>query len=321
MSPPDEKPFRLRAGESVRDGVRRIVCHEIDAIIAALRGRPGEETVHEVRKATKRLRALLRLLRDQLGSRRYRRENRALRDAARALSPARDAEVLVATADRLATRLGGGRRLVAPVRRAARDHLRAAQDRTHARQVRKRIVADMRRARSRVAGWPIRDDGWKALAPGIRRIYGVGRTAWRDAGAKPTVANLHEWRKRAKDLRYALDLLEPLWPAVVKALADESDALGDRLGEDHDLALLRRFVGDVMEDDPPSRELLAEIDASRRRLQADSWTRAARLYEAGPQRFTRRLGTYWGAWEAARTPDDEDAIAAAPADDRALART
>ena len=186
--------------------------------------------------------------------------------------------------------------------------------------MKKRIIASMRRARSRVAAWPIADDGWKALAPGARRIYRKGRSAWRTAEAAPTVANLHEWRKRAKDLRYALDLFEPLWPPVLEALADETDALGDRLGEDHDLALLRRFVRDVLGDAPPSREVLAEIDVSRRRLQAESWTRAARLYETPPGRFMRRLGTYWRAWQAEKTPDDEDAIAAAPSDDRQLAR-
>ena len=318
MSRAEEKPFRLRAGESIGDEVRRIACHEIDTIMESLRGPMGEETVHEVRKATKRVRALLRLIRDEIGSKHYRRENRTFRDAARALSPARDAEVLVATVTRLAGRFGGKRRLLEPVRQAARRNLQSARHGSRPSAARKRIVASMRRARSRVASWPIDDDGWKAIAPGIRRIYGKGRTGWRDAGAAPTVTNLHEWRKRAKDLRYALDLLEPLWSPVLKALADETDALGDRLGEDHDLALLRRFVRDVL-DDGPSRDVLAEIDVWRRRLRAEAWTRAARMYEAPPGRFARRLGRYWRAWQAERTPDDENAIAAAPSDDRQLA--
>jgi CHAD domain-containing protein len=320
MTRAEEKPFSLRAGESIRDGVRRIARAEIDAVIVALRGPLHEKSVHDVRKATKRLRALLRLLRDQLGARRYRRENRTFRDAARALSPARDAEVLVASVGRLAGSLDGKRRVLAPVTRVARHRLRAARRSTRPGAMKKRIVASMRRARSRVAAWPIADDGWKALAPGARRIYRKGRSAWRTAEAAPTVANLHEWRKRAKDLRYALDLFEPLWPPVLEALADETDALGDRLGEDHDLALLRRFVRDVLADEAASRDVLAEIDVSRRRLQAESWTRAARLYETPPGPFMRRLGTYWRAWEAEKTPDDEDAIAAAPSDDRRLAR-
>ena len=319
MTDPDDKPFRFRAGESLRDGVRRIACHEIDAVIDALSGAPDAETVHEVRKATKRLRALLRLVRDHLGERCYERENLTFRDAARALSPARDAEVLAATADQLAPRLDGRRGALAPIRRAARERLRAAHADAHPRKTAKRIVGSLRRARARVATWPLPAGGWGALAPGVRRTYKRGRAGWHDAASKPTVTRLHEWRKRAKDLRYTLDLLEPVWPAVVKAMADETDALADRLGEDHDLALLRRFARDVAEDGATEREVLTVIDGARRKLPADAWALAARIYDTGSQRFSRRMESYWRAWKAEATPEDEDAIAAAPSDERRLA--
>jgi CHAD domain-containing protein len=272
-----------------------------------------------VRKATKRVRALLRLVRVHLGERRYARENRTFRDAARALSPARDAEVLMATASRLAAGARGTPRGLTPLRRAARARLHDGLRRRDARAIRRRIVASMRRARARVGDWPIPDAGWKALRPGLHRIYGRSRRRWRDAAAEPTVETLHEWRKRAKDLRYALDLLEPVWPETMKALADEADTLADRLGEDHDLALLRRFAGEAGGDGDDTRAVLALIDGARRKLQAQAWALAARLYEARPPRFTRRLAAYWQAWQAEITPDDENAIAAAPSDERRLA--
>jgi CHAD domain-containing protein len=178
----------------------------------------------------------------------------------------------------------------------------------------------MHHARARVRHWSVPDAGWKALGPGLRRIYGQSRRCWRAAAAKPTVARLHEWRKRAKDLRYALDLLEPVWPGMMKALADEADAIADRLGEDHDLALLRRFAREVARNGGSERDQLALIDASRRKLQGDAWALAARLYAAPPPRFARQLATYWHAWQAEVTPDDENAIAAAPSDERQLAR-
>ena len=49
--------------------------------------------MHETRKALKRLRALVRLLREELGEQAFERENAALRDVARRLAGARDAEV------------------------------------------------------------------------------------------------------------------------------------------------------------------------------------------------------------------------------------
>jgi CHAD domain-containing protein len=54
-----------------------------------------EEPVHEARKALKRLRALVRLLRPGIGRKVYRRHNELWRDAARRLSGGRDAHVLL----------------------------------------------------------------------------------------------------------------------------------------------------------------------------------------------------------------------------------
>ena len=45
-----------------------------------------DDSIHEARKELKKARATLRLLRDALGKKAYKRENTALRDAARPLS-------------------------------------------------------------------------------------------------------------------------------------------------------------------------------------------------------------------------------------------
>jgi hypothetical protein len=114
-------------------------------------------------------------------------------------------------------------------------------------------------------------------------------------------------------LRHALELLEPVWPEVMRAYADEVDQLADRLGEDHDLAMLRRFVRDQPADGADREAMLALIDASRLELQAGAWTLAARIYESTPRRFVRRLERYWDAWcvEArAENGDDVDDAAA-----------
>ena len=60
-----------------------------------------DKHIHEARKATKRLRALVRLVRRELGDEVYALENQCYRDAGRRLSELRDATVLVETLDRL----------------------------------------------------------------------------------------------------------------------------------------------------------------------------------------------------------------------------
>ena len=48
-------------------------------------GATADEAIHNVRKRFKRVRAVLRLVRGELGARTYKQENEALRDAAAAL--------------------------------------------------------------------------------------------------------------------------------------------------------------------------------------------------------------------------------------------
>ena len=82
------------------DGVRRIARDQLDMSIERLEGHTDEDlgtAVHETRKSLKRMRATVRLARDELGDEAYRRENIAFRDAARRLGGARDSQVLLET--------------------------------------------------------------------------------------------------------------------------------------------------------------------------------------------------------------------------------
>src|SRR5215213_4499072 len=103
-TPDDPRRFRLRRGERVPGGIRRIACGQLETAIERLEGRTDEQlgtAVHETRKSLKRLRATVRLARDELGDEVYRRENGAFREAGRRLAGARDSRVLLETLDAL----------------------------------------------------------------------------------------------------------------------------------------------------------------------------------------------------------------------------
>ena len=102
--------YRLEFDESPDVPARRCAIERIEDAIAQLdRGRAHDPqgAVHEARKDVKKVRALLRLYRSGLGDATYRYENRELRDAGRALSVMRDADVLLDTIDGLAERYVG----------------------------------------------------------------------------------------------------------------------------------------------------------------------------------------------------------------------
>ena len=72
------------------------IDHAIDELGGAVESSP-EEAVHSARKDMKKLRALLRLVRGELGASVYRRENARFREAAATLAGLRDADVMLVT--------------------------------------------------------------------------------------------------------------------------------------------------------------------------------------------------------------------------------
>jgi hypothetical protein len=296
-----ERRFALLEGERPAYGFKRIAITQLDLAIELLDGegeRLGEQAVHDTRKALKRLRALVRLLREELGEQAFARENAALRDIARSLAGARDAEVMVDTLDgllagrerSLGRRPGVGRlhvQLVAERDRAAKDTLGDAASRGAA-------LGELRAARARMAAWSLPDrDGVRLAEPGLERLYRQGRRRWRRARrTKPGDGTraLHLWRKRVKDLRYAAQVLG------LSKLAKRADDLQERLGDEHDLALLAARVSAA--DGPLAgkgkrrrrtrKALLKQITRRRKRLRKQALREGKRLYERKPKRFSRR---------------------------------
>jgi len=290
--------YRLGISEPLADSVRACAREQLSGAVRQLE-QPGKDpvtAVHEARKHLKKARALLRLLRAQLGDDVYRRENGALRDAAARLSRTRDADVLVATVDGLADRAAG--RLPEASFAALRDALRAeaAAGRGDGTAPDAAAVAqELRAAQERVAGWPLDGAGWEPVVAGIARAYARGVRERAAAEAEPTVEQLHEWRKRVKDLWYHHRLLKAVWPPVTKAYGEEAHLLSELLGDDHDLAVLRGRLegGDGL---PPEvaadlGALLALVDRRRGELQGQARRLAARLYAERPKAFERRVGT------------------------------
>jgi len=318
--------------EQTHAPVQRAALRHIDAAIELLESYPRrpaperEETVHEVRKALKRVRALLRLLRPQLGDGDFERENAALRDCGRQLSGARDAEVMVATLDDLARRHPGK-----PTRGRGVKQLRAelVAERERALGVedpalRAAALDELRRARERIALWqlPPRGAGKKKAArlleDGLRDVYATGRRRRRKARRREDLETLHALRKSAKDLRYVAETLHEGEPGAgrpgtgkaprvaagrdatgrkarrarrrMRRVARRADRLGEMLGEEHDLALLREVVRERFDGGRrPRRRLLKLIARRRRRLRRRSLELADGLYRRKPGRFARRL--------------------------------
>jgi CHAD domain-containing protein len=291
-----ERAYRLDKGEPVPDGMRRIARGQLDEGIEELEGQPNrklDEGVHETRKRLKRLRAALRLERFAVGDETYRRENAIFRDLGKRLSAPRDARVLIETLDALSQRFGDELPAdrIGPLRnQLVQRHKRAVAKLRRDRATLDGVRAQLEEARVRSASRTYDSDGFDALRPGLKRIYGRGRSSMQAAADERTDEHLHEWRKRAKDLWHALQIVRPADPKRMKARAKRARRLSDLLGDDHDLAVLRERVtaaDPAVIQEPERTALLSVIDRRRAELQRDALELGARVYGPRPKRFAR----------------------------------
>jgi CHAD domain-containing protein len=281
--------YRLALAEDLAGSLQGVARDQLEGAADGLgSGDDLEEAVHDARKRIKKTRAALRLARPGLSKRVYRAENAALRDTARGLSGARDADVMVETAEKLGERYAG--HAPATLFEQLRDRLAARRGGAGADAGE---AADTLRALAAgVDAWAIAGDERDVLVPALHRTYARGREAFAVADRRPTAEHLHEWRKRVKDLWYQEKLVSEAWPEVLEAHADEAKALSKLLGDDHDLAVLSELLGAEpgLTDDP---DLIHEL-IGRRRNELLEAVRALgrRVYAERPKAYARRLERY-----------------------------
>ena len=304
----DSDAYRLLAGEPVGAAVRRILAAQVDDAISQLRGEAGTEpaeAIHEARKGVKKIRSALRLVRDEIGDDVWRRENEHYRDVARKLSSFRDAEILVQALDGLGERFGPtARARVEGLREQLEEENTSSHDDGSVERAMAGAAAELAAGRSRIDALPLDGDGWELVAPGFHRSYRRGRKRLRAVEEEASVTNLHELRKRVKDLWYQLRLIQDADKHMLGNLADQAHDLSDHLGDDHDLALLREQVQtrrEVFAIPSHQRHLLEEIDRRRGELQFAAISLGERIYAEKPKRVTKRLKKRWEAWRE-RTP-------------------
>lgn len=295
--------------ENLASALRRTGLAQFDVAIDGLTSRTPLRAVHDARKAMKRLRSMLRLVRSEIGTDTYRAENDTLRDTSRVLAPARDAEVAVETVQSLRERFGAQLAPTALV--SIEGALVERRDRTIERIVDDGLidttVRSLRSAAARYRAWPadrVVQHDYVSVAPGIHRTYGRGRREMRLAIAQPTAHNFHQWRKRVKYLRHQYEFLEPLWPEMMTAHAESLDQLGELLGEEHDLSDIQRLMAEQpwICPDPVERALLAALSQHRRtELRRAAVGLGRRVYAERAPTVVGRLGSWWSAWEAERT--------------------
>jgi len=249
--------------------------------------------VHDLRKAFKRWRAILRLIAPAIGDEAALMRVEA-RDLARELATARDGraalEALADLGDDLPDLSARSRATIGE--KLAR--IGAGAEAASLTPLRKsRIGEAWSRAADAIARWPIeRFDSTGAtgqLTATYRRVRAAIPPDWSQASPEA----LHRFRQRVVEHRYQMELVDPLWPKLMRVWISEAQRLRDRLGAHQDLVVLRRLT----EPHQPLahwRSRLAPLIEARQAAHVATARRlAGRLFAEKPKAFRRRLASLW----------------------------
>jgi CHAD domain-containing protein len=290
--------YTLRPAEPVSDEIKRIIHGKVESGIEHIDGEmETHETVHEVRKRCKEVRAAVRLVRPVLPT--YSEVNAHYRDAGRRLSDVRDAHAAIETFDAYVRPLTESEfdedRLLSMRRTLVKRRDELLRD-TDLDQRLAAVRADLVEGQERVQDLPIATDGYEAVAGGLRKSYRRARNRMEDAYEEPEFERFHEWRKRIKYHRYHTRLLRRVWVDPMKERRSQLKRLSDVIGDENDLAEFAILMHDEELFESEERETLDRlIRGKRSELHRRGRPLGERLFAESPDRLVERIGAYWEA--------------------------
>ena len=285
--------FRFEpSGAGVDEQFRQIASDQIAKALNEAENSTKDlgETIHKLRRSSKKLRGLLQLVRPVFVD--FSEENAAIRDAAQTLSHVRDYDVTLQTLDELSkTRPDDG-----PALQRIRDRLAGQQHAIAGPLVLERFHAAFLGLKERAEDWELEDNGWDTLGPGLERTYRTAQRRMKRATHNGTAIDHHEWRKANKHHGYHIDLLDDLADDVLEHELENNERLSEHLGRHHDLDVLKVR----MEHDPGAfgpeedRDVLRRAIAEETAKLEDSARRLGRqLYAEAPAALLDRYCAYW----------------------------
>ncbi len=297
--------IQLGYEEDFNEGLKRLILAECQLAVDTLDNsrtiEQKHQAVHAIRKSFKKIRAAIRLVRDHIEG--YKEKNDFFRDLGREVSDVRDAastlESVNALKNQYSSKLYNNSfdRLLKDLQ-AYRDEL--AQQHFKVEDRLSSVQDKLGEVMKQIPHWHIAIEGFGTLKPSLKRVYKRGRKGYYHAMETGRVEDYHEWRKRIKYLRYQLDILNRIWPALMTAYEEEMHALTDFTGHLHDLSVLKKIMAKIEAGFGSTEEELlfkALLHQQEQLMRDHAHLKGNRFYFRSPGRFCHALQVYWQAHE------------------------
>ncbi len=302
--------YQLENNETLSFGLKRIILEIIDRSVFNLAKGNGSfnEDIHDTRKNFKKARTVLRLVRSNIGEHSFQLENSFYRDSGRTLSDLRDSTVLIQTFDKLLknSELEMSNFDFSVFRDfliEKHKNIRLAKSKKSA--VINSLSTDLLLGRSRVFDLPLSGDDFKLVKKNLQIIYEQGQRYMYAVLSESIKENIHEWRKRVKNLWYSMRILSNIWPEIMSPLVILLGKLSDTLGDANDLFLLKEKIilnQSKLKDDQHMRDLINFIDRRIIDLIREARSIGRKVYSEDSKYFVGRMQNYFEIWRSEFTP-------------------
>jgi CHAD domain-containing protein len=295
-----EPKFELILSQSVKGNMVRMMQEQyenIKSLCLSFEMNPDKH-VHEIRKSFKRLRALLRLIKYDIGYSSYFRENCFCRDESKYISDLRDLKVFHENLTNLVE--AHKNEIDIEVVELLQKKILDRKDQRFKEVVDGNIFQiihdDVSLASERLKRFNFPNADFDIIHEGLFKIYKKGQEELYLVKNEPTVENYHNLRKRVKYLMYHMQIFQPVWPKYFKTTAKMLDKSADQLGLDHDYAELIKYINEINDtkfSEARKKQFINWLEKLRNDLQAPALATIEKIYAEKPELFIDRIKQYF----------------------------
>lgn len=282
------------------NSLKFLMLRETENVVSQIRNDQGHmhRSIHEIRKSFKKIRSMLRLIRDEIGYSSYYRENVFYRDLSRSLSGIRTFRQHEACLRYLQKRLpdsfknGNADRTLVDLSKQRDEYLFTLKE----KRIFISISKEIKNAKQRILDFDMAKDDFTLVEPGLKRMYKQGKFYYNKCLDKPSIENLHNLRKRVKYLWYQLLLLKPVFPKMIKASYKNFEILSELIGDHRDFLEFIHFFEQseyFRFDEKLISEIYGIVEQDNKERLEKSMLLGAKLFFEKPSGFTERIGVYW----------------------------
>lgn len=291
--------FAIDNQEELHEGIIRVLKEQY-AFIKHHTSIPEDidTSVHEIRKAIKRVRAILRLVRWDIGEELYQGKNMQFRDLGRQLSELRDYHVIITylaenfEAEELRIPEESFISLINYLNTKKETELKRLVDNQTLETIREQMEISTRE----LSEFPFDFLGPHTIRQGTANAYSQCLNKISETQLKLDDHPLHELRKRVKYLLNQMILIKEVWPDFFKNYSTSLKDASDLLGDDHNIAesitLVDSLPNEIITDND-KKNLIDSFTKERDHIHRELWPLLGKLFTEDAKAFVKRITSYW----------------------------